>query len=99
MDALRRLWQGELPLAQAFWNWAVIGGLAINGVTTILFLVLIVANYPATAIVVGYVFSVPYNIVVTVGVWRSAGRHTGDKRWADLARIATVALMAVLSVT
>jgi hypothetical protein len=99
MTRLSRLWRGELPLPEAFWNWAVLGGLAVNGITSILFLALIVADYPVTAIVVGYVFSVPYNIIVAVGVWRSAGRFQGDRRWADLARAVTVIGMALLSVT
>jgi hypothetical protein len=99
MNALRRLWQGDLPLPQAFWNWAVAGGIAVNGLTSILFLALIMADYIVAAFIVGYALSVPYNIVVTVGVWRSAGRYEGERRWADLARIVTVAGMALLSVT
>ena len=99
MTRLSRLWRGELPLPEAFWNWAVLGGLAVNGITSILFLALIVGDYPVTAIVVGYVFSVPYNIIVAVGVWRSAGRYRGERRWADLARVVTVIGMALLSIT
>ena len=99
MTALRRLWQGELPLAQAFWNWAVLGGIVVNGLTSILFLALIMSGETVAAFVAGYLFSVPYNIVVTVGVWRSAGRYQGDRRWADIARVVTVAGMVVLSIT
>ena len=99
MIALRRLWRGDLPLPQAFWNWAVIGGIAVNGLTSILFLILIMNDQIVTAFIVGYALSVPYNIVVTVGVWRSAGRYEGERRWADIARIVTVAVMTVLSLT
>jgi hypothetical protein len=98
-ETLRRLWLGELPLHRAFWNWAVAGGLAVNAATSILFLGLIVAGFPVTAVVAGYACSVPYNVVVAVGVWRSAGRYRGEKRWADAARIVTVVGMTVLSVT
>lgn len=99
MSALRRLWRGEIPLSQAFWNWAVAGGLAVNATTSILFLTLIMHDRIVAAFIVGYVFSVPYNIVVAVGVWRSAGRYEGERRWADLARIITVAGMVLLSLT
>jgi len=99
MTALRRLWQGELPLAQAFWNWAVLGGIVVNGLTSILFLALIMSGETVAAFVAGYLFSVPYNIVAAVGVWRSAGRYQGDRRWADIARIVTVAGMILLSIT
>ncbi len=90
---------GELTLENAFWNWAVFGGLIINVTSTALFLFLIMANRPISALIAGYAFSVPYNIIVTVGVLRSAERYTGERRWADLARMVTVVGMIVLSVT
>lgn len=99
MITLRRLWRGDLPLPQAFWTWAVAGGILVNVLTSILFLALIMGGYIVAAFVVGYAVSVPYNIVVTVGVWRSAGRYEGERRWADLARIVTVAGMILLSLT
>lgn len=99
MNRLLRLARGELALENAFWNWAVLGGLIVNVASSALFLFLIVADRPIAALVVGYAFSVPYNVIVTVGVWRSAARYDGERRWADLARIVTVAGMILLSVT
>ena len=99
MNVLRRLWKGDLPLQQAFWHWAVAGGLVVNLLTSVLFLALIMGDLIVTAFVVGYALSLPYNIVATVGVWRSAERYEGERRWADLARIVTVAGMILLSVT
>jgi hypothetical protein len=52
MKAMRRLWKGELPLAQAFWNWAVVGGIAVNVLTSILFLALIMGDRIVAAFVV-----------------------------------------------
>ena len=99
MNALRRLWRGDLPLPQAFWTWAVGGGILVNVTTSIVFLALIMAGYVVAAFVAGYALSVPYNIVAAVGVWRSAGRYEGERHWADLARIVTVAGMVLLSLT
>ncbi len=99
MKELLRLWRGELPLETAFWNWAVVGGLFINIVSSVLFLMLIVVDLPIAALLVGYSFSVPYNVVATVGVWRSAARYTVDRQRAEMARIVTVVGMIVLSVT
>ncbi len=99
MTHLFRLWQGELALENAFWNWAVFGGLIVNVVSSALFLFLIMADRPISGLIAGYAFSVPYNIIVSVGVWRSAERYSGERRWADLARIVTVFGMVVLSVT
>ena len=40
----------------------------------------------------------PYNVLAVVGVWRSAARYQGDAGHAELARIATVIVMLLLSV-
>lgn len=99
MKSVTRLWRGEMPLAEAFWNWAVFGGLIINLTSSAAFLFLIMADRPLAAAIAGYLFSVPYNLVVVVGVWRAAARYDGEQRWTDLARIVTVVGMVVLSVT
>ncbi len=99
MHSMSRLWQGELSLHNAFWHWAVIGGLIINIASSVLFVFLITVDRPVAALIAGYALSVPYNIVATVGVWRSAGRYTGEPHWANLAKLATVAGMILLSVT
>ncbi len=95
----RRLWRGELPLGRAFWTYAVFGGLIVNMTTSALFLVLAMNHLIIAALIAGYAVSVPYNLIVLVGVWRSAGRYQGERIHADLARIVTLGLMAVLSVT
>ncbi|SFH36894.1 hypothetical protein SAMN04488020_11119 [Palleronia marisminoris] len=99
MAKLSSLWSGDLALDDAFWTWAVTVGLLINIGTSILFLVLILQERPLAAVLVGYALSIPYNIVATVGVWRSAARYAGPSVHADLARIATVILMAALTLT
>jgi hypothetical protein len=99
MTKLRALWLGELPLGEAFWTWAIGIGLLVNLTTTALFLALIAVDQLWAALFVGYALPVSYNIVAVVGVWRSAARYQGHAGHADLARIATVIVMLVLSVT
>jgi hypothetical protein len=99
MTRLRCLWSGELPLGEAFWTWAIGVGLLVNLTTSILFLALIGVDRPWAALFVGYVLSVPYNALAVVGVWRSAARYRGPAAHAELARIATVIVMLLLSVT
>ncbi|WP_424931911.1 hypothetical protein [Amaricoccus macauensis] len=99
MKKLRSLWLGELSLGEAFWTWAITVGLLVNVTSSVLFLALIAADRPWAALVVGYAPSVPYNVLATVGVWRSAARYDGDTGHAELARIITLLLMLVLSVT
>lgn len=93
------LWAGDLALGEAFWTWTVTVGLLVNISTTLLFLMLVMQDRPVAAAVAGYAVSVPYNVVATVGVWRSAAHYEGPPQHADLARLAAIVLMAVLSVT
>ena len=99
MNQLIRLWRGELMIQSAFWNWAVIGGIIVNISSSVLFVVLIMADRPIMALVAGYAFSLPYNVVVSVGVWRSAERFAGERQLADLAKLVTLVGMVLLSVT
>jgi hypothetical protein len=99
MSKLRSLWLGELPLGEAFWTWAIGIGLLVNLTTSALFLALITADRPWAALFVGYALSVPYNLLAAVGVWRSAARYEGPVGHAEIARIATVVVMLLLSVT
>ena len=99
MNKLVRLWKGEAPLESAFWNWAVLGGLIVNASSSALFLILIADDRPVLALFFGYALSVPYNVIAAVGVWCAAGRYTGERKWADLARIVTLVGMVLLSVT
>jgi hypothetical protein len=99
MTRLRALWSGDLPLGEAFWTYAVGVALALNLITSLLFLVLISWDRPLAALFVGYALSVPYNVVALVGVWRSAARYEGARIHADLARIVTLVGMVLLSLT
>lgn len=99
MRKLRSLWRGGLPLDEAFWIWAVGVGLAVNLASSGLFLALIAADWPWVALLVGYALSVPYNVLATVGVWRSAARFEGEVGQAHFARVVTLALMLVLTLT
>lgn len=96
---LRNVWRGDLPLPDLFWNWAVAGGLLVNLISSGLFLFLMIADQIVAAIVGGYLFSLPYNFIVTVGVWRSANKYEGSRNMAELAKLVTIIGMLVLSFT
>jgi hypothetical protein len=99
MGALGRLWRGEMPLADAFWTWAVTVGLIVNGSTSIACYALLVADRPVAALVVGYLFSVPFNVIATVGVLRSARRPDADAALARIVRVVIIPVMVALSLT
>ena len=97
MRALRRLWRGDLPLAEAFWTWAVVVGIAVNVLTSFLFLICIMMDQTLLALVTGYALSVPYNVLALVGVWRSADRERTPR--SDLFKLAALVLLGVLTLT
>jgi hypothetical protein len=99
MARLRALWSGDLPLGEAFWTYAVTGGLAVNLTTSLLFLLLLSWDRPIAALFAGFALSVPYNVVALVGVWRSAARYEGERIHADLARIVSLVGMVLLTLT
>jgi hypothetical protein len=99
MGKLQALWQGRVPLGEAFWTWALGVGLVVNVATSLAFLGLVTLEMPVIALAVGYGVSLPYNALALVGVWRAAARHEGEALHAELARGVTLALMVILSVT
>ncbi|MDG4647828.1 hypothetical protein P6F26_05185 [Roseibacterium sp. SDUM158017] len=99
MRRLRALALGQLPLREAFWTWAVTVGLVVNVLTSVAFLALVSLGLPWLAFAAGYGISLPYNLLATVAVFRSAAHYDGTPVIADAARVVTLALMAVLSLT
>ena len=93
----KELWHGRRPLDDVFWQFAVIYGLLVNLATTLVFLALLMNDANVVLVALAFVVPIPYNFFVTVAVWRSAGRYTGPKKWADLARIGTVIWMICLT--
>ena len=98
---LKRLWRGELPLAEAFWGWAVLGALIVNLATSALFLALVSAGQVLAAWIAGYALSLPYNALALVAVWRSAERYEtlegGSPRLALAARSASLVGLVAIS--
>jgi hypothetical protein len=93
---LLSLWRGEIPLASAFWRYAIIYGTLANLFATLLTLALLSAGTPGAIATAVFLLPLPYNILAGVGVWRSAGLYTGNPLWARLGRL-TVVLWAVLA--
>ena len=87
-NILHRLWRGEVPLASAFWSYAVIGGTALNAAATLLAMAVLTMDAPALLALLAFALPIPYNLLVLVAIWRSANAYQGPRLWADLARIA-----------
>ena len=94
---VKRLWTGQIPLGQAFWHYALGYGLLINLLTSLAFLALIARGANTMLVALAFALPIPYNVIVTVAVLRSANYYPGPKTWADWARVGTVIWMVVLT--
>ena len=74
MSALRRFWQGDLTLAEAFWIWGVLGGGVLALFLTVFTMMLLAFEAPAWTALALMVAHVPVNLFLLAGVWRSAAR-------------------------
>ncbi len=98
MRTVVEFWRGGLPLGRAFWLWGILGGGLVDLLATMFALALVVAGAPTWAIVLAFVAHVPWNLVLLVGVWRSAGRPEVGRDTAHLARLAILGWVVALSV-
>ena len=90
-------WRGGLPLPRAFWPWGILGGGIVSLSTTLLALMLVAAGAPAWLAVLVFAAHIPWNFVLLVGVWRSAGRPEVGHAAANLVRLTILIWVVVLS--
>ncbi len=90
------LWNGQLPLARVFWLYAIVYGSVANLLATILSLAVLSAGAAGAVAAAIHILPLPYNVVASVGVWRSAGSYRGSPFWAAMAR-GVVLIWAVLA--
>jgi hypothetical protein len=98
MSYAARLWRGDVALAHAFWRCGVAYGSLLNLMTTIVAFALLAAGAAIPLVVLAHLLPLPYNVLVVVGVWRSAARYRGDVLWANLARVAVIAWAVLATV-
>ena len=80
------LWYGRVPLARIFWEYAIVYGSLANLVTTFAALTAFTKGLPVAVGLLIFFLPAPYNLLMVVGVWRSAARFRGTPIWATLAR-------------
>jgi hypothetical protein len=97
IKAFKEFWRGEVPLGRAFWVWAILGGAAVNFATTLVSLAIIARGGPGWLALMAFLAPMPWNIVLLVGVWRSADQADVRKDKAQMARLAIVVWVLVLS--
>jgi hypothetical protein len=91
------LWAGRIPLPRIFWNYGIVASLLINLAATALAMGLIAAGVPNFMALAVFILPIPWNILMVVGVWRSAGLYSGPASHAVAARLAITAWSVTLS--
>jgi hypothetical protein len=88
---LIRWGRGEIPLAHAFWLYAVGYGALINLIATAAAFGVLAAGGAGLLALAVFLLPLPYNVLGVIAVWRSAAVYAGDPTWATAARIAIIA--------
>src|SRR5215207_9890621 len=96
MAPLVALWRGDVPLGQAFWEYAIVYGTIANIVATAAAIAAVAAGLPDAVGVGLFLIPVPYILTAVVGVVRSANRYQGAPMWAGLAKVAVIVWGAVM---
>ena len=68
----RLRWQGEVPIDRLFWRDMVVVGTAINVASSVVALILLGLKLPLVVVLAVHFAPVPYNIFLTIAVWRTA---------------------------
>ena len=80
------LWHGRVPLGRIFWEYAIVYGSLANVLTTFAALAALAGGLPIVIALFLHVLPIPYNLLMVVGVWRSAAHFQGAIVWSTLAR-------------
>jgi len=93
---IAKLWAGGYSLPVTYWIW----GQAASVVWAFVFAILPQTAYATAGGLIarqlaGLAFVV-YQVLVGVGVWRSADHYRGSPGWATLAKVAVIAPVAML---
>lgn len=93
---LRKLWRGDLPLGQAFWEYAIAYGTSANLVATGAAIAAATAGLPDLVALCIFFSPLPYILAAVLGVLRSANKYQGPAERATMARIAVIVWGALM---
>ena len=92
-----RLWRGEITLRRVFWWYAILYGACANLTATVIAFTVVASDGPGWVAAAIFFLPLPYNVFAVICVWRSAARYRGNARWAEAARITSIAWAVLLT--
>ena len=78
---VRRLWLGDVAVSRVFWRDMLVVGTLVNLAAMTLALLLFGLSAPTALAAIVYFSPVPYNILLFMGVWQSAGSEPPQAAW------------------
>jgi hypothetical protein len=96
MGHLAALWRGDIPLGQAFWEYAIAYGTSANILATLAAIAATAAGLPELLAICLFLAPLPYILTAVVGVVRSAAKYRGPPAHASMAKAAVVLWGAVM---
>jgi hypothetical protein len=77
----RMRWQGAVSLDRLFWRDLVFVGTAISATSSAVALILLSLKMPLAVVLAMHFAPVPYNLFLTLAVWRTVEKLPGIKAW------------------
>jgi hypothetical protein len=81
-DFFHARWRGEAPLDRLFWRDMLLVGTLLSIASSTVALVLLGLKLPLWSVLAVHFLPVPYNIFLTIAVWRTAEKAGGLKAQA-----------------
>ncbi|RWD67548.1 hypothetical protein [Mesorhizobium sp.] len=78
-DFFRTRWRGEAPLDRLFWRDMLLVATILSIASSALALMLLGLKLPLWLVLAAHFLPVPYNIFLTIAVWRTAEKSGGFK--------------------
>ncbi len=87
MGGLLELYRGDQPLRRALWVYALAWGTLANLVALLASMAAFAADAPQWLALALFLLPLPYVLLATIGVWRSAGAPSVPARQGTAARL------------
>ncbi|WP_027141753.1 hypothetical protein [Mesorhizobium sp. WSM3626] len=78
-DFFRSRWLGEVPVDRLFWRDMMLVGTVINIASSAAALILLGMKMPLGLVLAVHFAPVPYNVFLTLAVWRTAEKAGGAR--------------------
>jgi hypothetical protein len=96
---IKSLWRGEVKLWKIFWIYGIAAVILIPFLLPYFF-VIMSSTFPKIPDIVyiypSFFIYAAYGLLVIVGIWRSADKYQGPKKWVFLAKLTIITFAVIL---